>query len=382
MNQNKQNQKGAALRARLPKTNKNGNPVPVRPPRLSAMAASRGDSGQVAAASAYSSAQRTRAPMISRSARGMRIVHSELVRSVNGSVAFTPIKVAVNPGLDASFPWLAPQAKQWEQYRMHRCAFRFVTRTGTTTVGSVILAPDYDVLDTAPTTEAQVTSFQNAVEDAAWRDQTCRLDPEAMHPLGPRKYVRSAAVGADLKTYDVANLYLCTVEEVGADAIGKLWVDYDIEFFVPQTGDSTASSESTTFRTQVASQSLATGVSEPVEFDTLIVDPLGIGAPVVGVFTPPAGAYDIDALVCVSDTAAELLAVTLRLFKNGAALTPNYTASMAETYAATGPTVQIGMRGYVICNGTDTFAIMVTATGAAGTLVCVANQAQLAIRAA
>lgn len=344
----------------------------------SSMMNSRAFQGQVAAASAYSTAQRTREPMIDRSARGMRIRHSELIRSVAGSVAFTATKIVVNPGIAATFPWLAPQAVQWEQYRVHACQFRFVTRTGTSTVGSVLLAPDYDALDTTPTTEAQVSSYQDAVEDACWRDQCCKLRVDSMHPLGPRKYIRSAAVGADLKTYDVANLFLCTVEETGTDAIGKLWVDYDIEFFVPQTGDSTGSSETTTFRTQVAAQSIATGVAEPVEFDTLVVDPLGIGSPVVGVFTPPAGAYDIEAIVTLNDSAAEAFEGALSIRKNGSALSP----AVGSDQANGGGSLVLAARGYVVCNGTDTFQVNVTGVGAAGTLTVRANNSQIIIRPA
>lgn len=359
--------------------NRNRGSQPTRASAKSPMGDSRAFGGQVAAARAYSTAQSVRAPSITRSARGMRIRHSELIQSVNGSVAFTATKIAVNPGLDASFPWLAPQAKQWEQYHVHRLEYRFVTRTSTATVGSVLLAPDYDALDTTPTTEAQVSTYQDAVEDAAWRDQCCRLSVDAMHPLGPRKYVRSAAVGADLKTYDVANLFLCTVEEVGTDAIGKLWVDYDIEFFVPQSGDSTASSETTTFRTQVAAQTLATGVSESVEFDTLVVDPLGIGTPVVGVFTPPAGAYWVRANVTANDSATEAFSVALQARKNNANL-PVTVISTDNSLG--GGAVNVSIDFYVICNGTDTIQINVVATGAAGTLTLAANQSQLVVRPA
>lgn len=59
-----------------------------------------------------------------------------------------------------------------------------------------------------------------------------------MHALGPRKFVRNGLVpGQDLKTTDVGTFILATVDGTAVNW-GKLWVEYDFEFFEPQLNPS------------------------------------------------------------------------------------------------------------------------------------------------
>lgn len=57
-----------------------------------------------------------------------------------------------------------------------------------------------------------------------------------MHPEGKRKFIRTGPLANDLdiKTYDVANLYVNTVDSAAAGAWGKLWVEYDVILSTPQ----------------------------------------------------------------------------------------------------------------------------------------------------
>lgn len=324
--------------------------------------------GKSSAAVAYATVQKTAGPRIVMTDRNSRrIIHRELIGTVNGSIAFTVNKYALNPGLATTFPWLSSQADGWEQYKFNALKFEYVTRTATSTVGSVIMAPDYDPLDPNPTSEAYASSYMDASENATWVDQKCILSPRAMFPLGPRKYIRTSNVAGDLRTFDAGNFFLCTVEEVGADAIGKLWVEYDVELFVPQLVPSAPiASRLSAYYKHNGNQALATGVAEPVEVDTTLVDALGFGAGAAGVFTPPAGAYRSQCIITVSDSANETLTVQLQLFKNGAAVNGHL---VADSWAVTaGGFLTLGDLGYVVCNGTDTINWQVTATGAAGVL--------------
>jgi hypothetical protein len=141
----------------------------------------------------------------------------------------------INPGLNGSFPWLSNIAQNWESYKFHKLRYCYYTRTGSTTVGSVILAPDYDATDGPPINEQVIASYEDAVEDAPWKDLVCTLKERSMFSIGPKKFVRSADVGFnDLKLYDAGNLYIATVDSTAAAAWGKLWVEYDITFFTPQ----------------------------------------------------------------------------------------------------------------------------------------------------
>jgi len=153
--------------------------------------------------------------------RSRRIVNSELVSSVLGSVSFDATSYPINPGLSSTFPWLSTQATSWQQYRFRRLRFRYVTRTATSEKGSVILSPEYNPNDPPPTTEAQASNTQDACEDVCWNNIECELSPQAMYPSGPRKLVRSTNIVGDKNLYDSGTLYFCTVEEDSADAIGS-----------------------------------------------------------------------------------------------------------------------------------------------------------------
>jgi hypothetical protein len=62
-----------------------------------------------------------------------------------------------------------------------------------------------------------------------------------MHQPGQRKFVRSQALAAnlDIKTYDSGNLFVFTVDSAAAASWGKLWVEYDVDLFTPQSQSST-----------------------------------------------------------------------------------------------------------------------------------------------
>jgi len=191
---------------------------------------------QTSVSAAYSTGQSTSAPIINANRDSSRIIHREFVTNVSGSALFTVLAtLALNPGLSATFPWLSTQAQGWESYRFNSLRACYYTRTGSNIPGSVMLIPDYDAADGAPPTEAIASTFEDISEDAPWKDIVCNLRPAAMHALGPKKFIRSQALTAnqDIKTYDVGNLFICTVDGTTV-SWGKLWLEYDISLYTPQ----------------------------------------------------------------------------------------------------------------------------------------------------
>lgn len=301
--------------------------------------------------------------------RTRRVINSELVGSINGTTTFAATVYRVNPGMPATFPWLSVQAAEWQQYRFNSLQFRYVTRTATSTVGSVILSPDYNPNDLSPTTEAQATNTEGAVEDAVWKDLVCRLDPKAMHPNGPRKQIRSTAVAGDLNNYDVAKFSVCTTEEANTNAIGKLWVDYDVELSVPQNSPSDSSGSTSLYEaSKAASQGFTTTVGAALQWDAPVYDPLGFGTAASGVFTPPSGTYLLSASLVIADSATERFSGTIAVQKNSAALTVPCVGQWDTTPQANGSVLTIPISCVITCNGTDTIRLFGTMTGAAGTL--------------
>jgi hypothetical protein len=100
----------------------------------------------------------------------------------------------------------------------------------------MMLVPDYDAADSAPSTEQIASDYEEAIETVPWvMEVCCNLDPRAMAEPGDRKYVRTAALASnlDVKTYDAGTMFVCTVDGSSTNW-GKLWVEYDVEFFKPQ----------------------------------------------------------------------------------------------------------------------------------------------------
>lgn len=200
----------------------------VRPPRQTDP--SRAVPASVAAA--YATGMTTGKPTIIRTGDdSTRIRHSELLTLVNGTVNFASTSFSMQPGLISIFPWLATQCIGWEKYKFHSLRATFLTRTGTSTAGSVIMAPDYDAADAAPTTEQQATSFHGAADDAPWKTIVINFDMKRSREL----FLRSGPLSSnlDIKTYDFANLYVCTADGAAVNW-GKIFIEYDVELINPQ----------------------------------------------------------------------------------------------------------------------------------------------------
>lgn len=198
---------------------------------------------------------------VSRSNSGVRIVHREFIANISSSQNFTVAATfALNPGIAATFPWLSTQASCWEQYKFHNLKFCYYTRSPTSAGGSVLLVPDYDASDAAPFTEQIATSYADIVEEVPWTTTfCCKLSAKAMLGLAPRKYIRTNTLAAnlDIKTYDSGNLFICTTD--GTSSVinwGKIWVEYDVELFIPQlppSGGALATTQHLFFTTPVSS---------------------------------------------------------------------------------------------------------------------------------
>jgi len=342
-----------------------------------------GGGQQKGVAAAYSNRTVSTQPRISSSSSGAqrstRVVHRELVNaSVAGSTSFVVQQsIALNPGLAASFPWLSVQAANWEQYRIHRLEAVYVPIAPTNTQGDIMLSPDYDASDPVPTTEVQAGNNAGTVQDSCWANIRLRLDPQAMMGLGPRRFVRQSAVAGDVKTFDVGKLFVCSNNQTGPAAVGKLWLEYDIEFFVPQNSPNTDSIPLSTSLFSLASPvGFTTNTAKALQFDTVDFDPLSIGAPISGVFTPPAGSYALMATAETFDSSNETMSSIIAIYKNGVAVT-RFSNQANAAGTSSGEIMNVALNGVINMNGTDTFQVEFTLDGAAGTLTV--QKAQLLV---
>jgi hypothetical protein len=194
---------------------------------------------QKSVASAYSSGQSSGVAKIVRSPDGsIRVVHRELLTSIVGTANFSILAAntfALNPGVQASFPWLSNLAMNFEFYRFNKLKYCYYTRTGSNVPGSVALIPDYDAADAAPTNEQVASSYEDVQEDAPWKDIECVLSPRSLNATDKEKYVRTGAPAPnqDIKMFDSGNFFCATIDGTAVNW-GKLWVEYDVHLFKPQ----------------------------------------------------------------------------------------------------------------------------------------------------
>jgi len=167
-----------------------------------------------------------------------RIVHREPLMPLIGSQAFNITTFSLNPGLATTFPWLSNQALGYESYKVNALHVQYRHTTNEFTgKGTIVIAPDYDAADSPPTSIVQAEQMADSVQGACTRDWTCILRPRGIGILGPKRYTRSGALAAneDIKTYDIAQIHICTSGQADDTAeIGQLWIYYDITLSEPQ----------------------------------------------------------------------------------------------------------------------------------------------------
>ncbi len=327
----------------------------------------------------------TAAPMISQNGRTMRVRHRELVvPQIMGSTSFlVNYALSLNPGLSGVFPWLSSMARNWDQYRFLRLVAEYIPIAPSNTQGDVLLSPDYDASNPVPNTEQEASNDENSVVDSCWRRIDMKFNPASLMAGCTRKYIRTSAIAGDIKTFDVGKLFVCTNNASAAVPFGKLYLEYDVEFFVPkQSPEDYSVPQQTSLFTRNTNQTFATGTPSAVNFQSNPYDPLEVGLPVAGVFTPPAGCYRLKACVTLADASPESFSCEIEIMKNGASLPFPCAANGTCPSFASGELVNLAVEGIIPCNGSDTFQVTATLNGAAGALVALAGSCQLMIELA
>jgi len=333
----------------------------------------------------YSKQALSSSPSISQSGKKCcRITHRELVSSVAGNTTFGVTSFSLNPGLASTFPWLSQVAANYEQYRFTSLKFHYVNRAPTSYVGSVLMAPEYDALDSAPTNEVNASMMDGAVEDAPWKDIIISFSAPNMFPMGPRKYIRTGATvtASDLKTYDAGTLFLCLVSCADTSTIGKLWVEYDVDLFIPQNPNAAQVSTigSYAYLNLITNdQTFTSGVNTTVLFNSKDYDSIA-GTLAAGILTVPAGNYRAIFRANFNNTNAESSTYSAELLLNGASLSPKVTWEYNNSGGIGANSDVFGMlEGPVVTTSSGTVSVKVTMSGAAGTLTLRKNDTSLSL---
>lgn len=175
---------------------------------------------------------------------GTRLRHREFIADISGSTTFNLSSYFLNPGLDATFPWLSNIAYNFEQYRFHGLIFEFRTTSATavsstnTALGTVIMATDYDDLDAVFSNKQQMEAYEFSVSTVPCANAIHPIECSPRETPLPKLWVRTGSYSSystvDPRLYDMGRFQVATTGMQAAATIGELWVSYDVEFFKPK----------------------------------------------------------------------------------------------------------------------------------------------------
>jgi hypothetical protein len=215
--------------------------------------------------------------------------------------------------------------------------------------------------------------MDGAIEDSPWKEQTLVLNVQDMFPMGPRKYIRTGLISStDLKTYDAGQVFVCAVSCDDTSALGKLWVDYEVELHIPQNPSNAGSGNIGGFAAYQligGDQALSTGTAEDVVFDGENYNTLGI-TNASGTYTIPPGSYFVSAVVTAGGYESTATNIELIALQDGAAMSP--PTFITKVMAPAGSAVtknQVPFQFYIGGSSSFTLRITVEVTSAAGTLI-------------
>lgn len=176
-------------------------------------------------------------PKVSSGGRGIKTVsHRELLCEVSGSVNFSATQIALNPGLESSFPWLSKEALTYEMYKWKLLRFIYVPSCATTKTGNVGLSIDFDCDDAPPTTKMEFMSNMDSVTSSSFESCTYTTNQINFVRQFPNKFVRFGSEvlnTSDQGRFDLGTFLYFTSGQDNTNVIGSIYVEYIVEFFIP-----------------------------------------------------------------------------------------------------------------------------------------------------
>lgn len=183
-------------------------------------------------------------PQFSSESRGSTFVaHREFIQNVTSPTvagSFQVDQLAFQPGVRGMFKWLSISAAGYQMYKVHGAVVEFVSYTSTFaaggTLGAVVLAPQYNVVQPPPASKQQMEQLEGCVSAVTTKNQVmmfeCAPDTQRFNRWDIR--VGDVPAGQDPRLFDFANLIIGVDGVPYADIkIGELWISYVVELCWP-----------------------------------------------------------------------------------------------------------------------------------------------------
>nr|WRQ65343.1 structural protein [Tolivirales sp.] len=139
--------------------------------------------------------------------------------------SFDAQTIHIQPGNSDLFTVLGPQALRYQLYRMMKCRVYTKAQSGTSTDGSVTIAPQYSEVNTAYANIQAVNNLDGAVTGSIWSPVSMVASPSAIHFNGNFKHVSQNPRSED----DAFDLVVAFSNASGKSVI--LYIEYEIMLF-------------------------------------------------------------------------------------------------------------------------------------------------------
>lgn len=178
-----------------------------------------------------------------------RVRHREYIKDIavpGTPSAFSLQSFVINPGVSATFPWLASIAQNYQQYKINGLVFEFVTLSSDITsggaLGSMILATQYDSNANVYPDKIHMENSEYAVSCKPSVSQLHAVECDPQLTSVPIKYVRGindTSSVFDSRMYDLGLFQVATQGLPGSSntVLGELWVSYDVSLYKPEIGE-------------------------------------------------------------------------------------------------------------------------------------------------
>ncbi len=173
-----------------------------------------------------------------------RIRHQEYITDVTSSVSFVNNSYLINPGNPNLCRWLSKIAANFEEFEFKGLIFMFKSTSATavgstnTGLGTLVMATDYDVVDTNYGSKVEMEISDFAVSGVPSSNYLHPVECDTSQNVMGRLFVNSATsinqYPDDPRFSCQGNFQIATVGMQAASNIGELWVAYDVELRKPQ----------------------------------------------------------------------------------------------------------------------------------------------------
>lgn len=169
------------------------------------------------------------------------ICHTEYIQDISSATSFTNTSFPVNPGMQATFPWLSTVASNYEEYKFKSLVFFFRSTSAValnstnTALGVVIGATNYNATQAAFLNKQAMENYQFAKSAPPSVDQIFPVECDRKMDVLDHLYIRSGSLpaNADIRMSDLGTFQLAVTGSQAAAVVGELWVAYEVELFKP-----------------------------------------------------------------------------------------------------------------------------------------------------